>query len=62
MAWPAFALFILVVRPSIWKEWRTLLGMALCGLLGLTVWLYFPLRSPTTPIGPHRFEHARRLP
>ncbi len=52
MAWPAYGLFILVVRPSIWKEWRTLLGMALCGLLGLTVWLYFPLRSPTTPIGP----------
>ena len=52
MAWPAYGLLILIVRPSIWKEWRTLLGMALCGLLGLTVWLYFPLRSPTTPFGP----------
>jgi len=52
MAWPAYGLFILIVRPSIWKEWRTLLGMVLCGLLGLTVWLYFPLRSATTPFGP----------
>ncbi|MFO7682576.1 MAG: DUF2723 domain-containing protein, partial [Chloroflexota bacterium] len=52
MAWPAYGLFILIVRPSIWKEWRTLLGMVLCGLLGLTVWLYFPLRSAATPIGP----------
>jgi len=52
MAWPAYGLFILIVRPSIWKEWRTLLGMVLCGLLGLTVWLYFPLRSPSTPFGP----------
>ena len=52
MAWPAYGLFIVVVRPSIWKEWRTLLGMVLCGLLGLTVWLYFPLRAAATPIGP----------
>ncbi len=52
MAWPAYGLFILILRPAIWKEWRTLLGMVLCGLLGLTVWLYFPLRSTTTPIGP----------
>ncbi len=52
MAWPAYGLFVLVVRPSIWKEWRTLLGMVLCGLLGLTVWLYFPLRAAATPIGP----------
>jgi hypothetical protein len=49
MAWPAYAIFILVVRPSIWKEWRVLLGMVLSGLLGLTVWLYFPLRSPPPP-------------
>jgi len=52
MAWPAYGLFILAVRPSIWKEWRVLLGMVLCGLLGLTVWLYFPLRSAAAPIGP----------
>jgi hypothetical protein len=52
MAWPAYGLFVLVIRPSIWREWRTLLGMVLCGLLGLTVWLYFPLRAATTPIGP----------
>ena len=46
---PAYALFILVVRPSIWREWRTLISAAALGLLGLAVWLYFPIRSPMEP-------------
>lgn len=46
---PAYLLFILVVRPDIWREWRVLLGAAAFGLLGLAVWLYFPLRSPMEP-------------
>ena len=46
---PAYLLFILVARPRIWREWRVLLGAIACGLLGLTVWLYFPLRSPMEP-------------
>src|SRR5690606_185490 len=46
---PAYTLFILIARPTIWREWRTLLGAAALGLLGLAVWLYFPLRSPMEP-------------
>lgn len=49
MSFPAYAVFILVARPRIWREWRTLLGMIGFALLGLAVWLYFPLRSPMEP-------------
>ena len=49
MSFPAYAVFILVARPRIWREWRTLLAMVGFALLGLTVWLYFPLRSPMEP-------------
>jgi len=49
IAFPAYALFILLVRPGIWREWRTVLGMVACAALGLLVWLYFPLRSATSP-------------
>lgn len=49
-SFPAYALFILVVRPSIWKEGRTLLKMATLALLGLAIWLYFPVRSPMQPV------------
>ncbi len=49
---PAYALFIVWVRPSILKEWRTLLKMVGMALLGLSVWLYYPLRSPSVPFGP----------
>ena len=48
-SWPAYALFILVVRPGIWRQWRTLLTMAALALLGLAVWLYFPIRSAMEP-------------
>ncbi|MCB8961100.1 MAG: DUF2723 domain-containing protein [Ardenticatenales bacterium] len=47
---PAYALLILLVRPTIWREWRTLLAMVGCALLGLAVWLYFPIRSPMEPV------------
>lgn len=50
MSFPAYAVFILVVRPRILREWRTLLGMVAFALLGLGVWLYFPLRSPMEPV------------
>lgn len=49
MSFPAYALFILLARPSIWREWRTWAGMIACALLGLAVWLYFPLRSAASP-------------
>lgn len=44
-----YGLFVLAVRPSLWREWKTLLKMTVMALLGLTVWLYFPLRSPMDP-------------
>jgi len=49
MALPAYAIFILLVRPRVLREGRTLLGIVACGLLGLAVWLYFPFRSPMQP-------------
>lgn len=49
-SFPAYALFILTVRPSIWKEGRTLAKMVALALLGLAVWLYFPVRSPMQPV------------
>jgi hypothetical protein len=52
--WPVYALFILWLRPSLLRQWRTLLTMLACALLGLAVWLYFPIRSPMQPaFGPH---------
>ncbi len=46
----AYASFILWLRPSIWRDWRTLLKMAAFFLLGLLVWLYFPIRSAMRPV------------
>jgi hypothetical protein len=46
----AYVAFILVVRTGIWRDWRALAGMAGFGLLGLAVWLYFPIRSPMAPV------------
>lgn len=49
ISFPAYAIFILVARPGILREWRTLLGLVGFALLGLAVWLYFPWRSPMEP-------------
>ncbi len=46
---PAYAVFILLVRPSIWRDWQTILKMLGFALLGLAVWLYFPIRSAMVP-------------
>ena len=52
-SFPAYAIFILAVRPGIWRDWRLLLKMVLMTLLGLCVWLYFPIRSAMgPPVGP----------
>ncbi|HEY4690574.1 MAG TPA: DUF2723 domain-containing protein, partial [Anaerolineae bacterium] len=48
---PAYAAFILAVRPRVLREARTLLAMMVCAAIGLSVFLYYPLRSPTTPFG-----------
>ncbi len=52
MGVPAYALFILIVRPRILRQWRTLLPVGGCFLLGLSPLLYYPLRSPSAPFGP----------
>ncbi len=52
MGVPAYGLFVLAVRPRILLQWRTLLGLAGCLLLGLAPLLYYPLRSPSAPFGP----------
>ncbi|MFO7661436.1 MAG: DUF2723 domain-containing protein [Chloroflexota bacterium] len=49
ITFPAYAVFIVLARPAIWREWRTLLGMVAWGIVGLAVWLYFPLSSPMEP-------------
>ncbi|GMQ78401.1 MAG: hypothetical protein BMS9Abin02_0908 [Anaerolineae bacterium] len=54
---PAYAIFILLVRPSIWREWRTWLKMLAFAILGLGAWLYFPIRSPMEPaFGPNNMN------
>jgi hypothetical protein len=56
-AFPAYALFIVAVRPTILRDWRTLWRMLALALLGLGVWLYFPLRSAMEPVyGPHDLD------
>jgi len=52
MGVPAYGLFVLTVRPRILRQWRTLLLLAGCLLLGLVPLLYYPLRSPSAPFGP----------
>ncbi|MFN2188642.1 MAG: DUF2723 domain-containing protein, partial [Candidatus Promineifilaceae bacterium] len=50
----AYTIFILIVRPGIWREWRTILKMFGFAALGLLVWLYYPIRSAMEPaFGPH---------
>jgi len=48
-AFPAYAAFILSVRPRILLDWRRLLRMVGCVALGLAVYLYYPLRSAIGP-------------
>ncbi len=49
---PAYGLFVLTVRPRILRQWRMLLLLIGCLLLGLAPLLYYPLRSPSAPFGP----------
>ncbi len=52
MGIPAYGLFILAVRPRFLLDWRTLLPVVGCLLVGLSPLLYYPLRSPSAPFGP----------
>lgn len=45
----AYTIFILVVRPAILRDWRTILKMLGFALIGLSLWLYFPIRSGMSP-------------
>ncbi len=49
---PAYAIFIVLVKPRLLIQPRRLLPLIGCFVLGLSVWLYYPLRSPTAPFGP----------
>jgi len=63
MGVPAYGIFILAVRPRIWRQWRTLLLLVGCLLVGLSPLLYYPLRSPSAPFGPtdmHTWEGFSR--
>ncbi|HSD83989.1 MAG TPA: DUF2723 domain-containing protein, partial [Anaerolineae bacterium] len=51
-AFPAYLIFIILVKPRLFVQPKKLLGLIGCFLLGLSVWLYYPLRSPTAPFGP----------
>lgn len=48
-SFPAYAVFILVVQPSILREWKSILKMVAFALLGLSLWLYYPIRSSMAP-------------
>jgi len=48
-SFPAYAILILWLRPGIWRSWRTWLAMLGCALLGLSTWLYLPIRSSMAP-------------
>ena len=49
---PAYVLFVLSVRPRILLDWRQLVKVGLSILLGLSVFLYLPLRAGATSFGP----------
>lgn len=49
---PAFVAFVLSVRPRLLLDWRRLGAIVVALLLGLSVFLYLPLRAGATPFGP----------
>jgi hypothetical protein len=51
-AFPAYAIFIVLVKPRLFLQPKKILALIGCFALGLSVFLYYPLRSPTTPFGP----------
>lgn len=51
---PVYLVFVLALRPRIMLEPRALGRIALVLLVGLSVFLYLPLRAGATPFGPNR--------
>jgi hypothetical protein len=52
-AFPAYAIFIVLVKPRLFLQPKKILVLIGCFLLGLSVFLYYPLRSPSAPFGPN---------
>ncbi len=52
-AFPAYLIFIILVKPRLFIQPKKILGLIGCFLLGLSVFLYYPLRSPSAPFGPN---------
>jgi hypothetical protein len=50
LAAPAIAVFLWMVKPRVFANWRIYAFAALFGLLGLSVHLYLPLRSNLDPV------------
>jgi hypothetical protein len=51
-AFPAYAIFIVLVKPRLFLQPKKILALIGCFTLGLSVFLYYPLRSPSAPFGP----------
>ena len=51
-AFPAYAIFIVLVRPRLFLQPKKILALIGCFALGFSVFLYYPLRSPRAPFGP----------
>lgn len=49
---PAYVVFVLSVRPRLLGDWRCLGKIMLAMLLGLSLFLYLPLRAGATSFGP----------
>lgn len=49
---PAYIAFIILCRPRIVVDWKTICWGVLFVGIGILPWLYFPLRSPSAPFGP----------
>jgi hypothetical protein len=52
VAAPAYVVFVLAVEPRILLDWRRMGRIALALLLGLSVFLYLPLRAGATSFSP----------
>ena len=51
-AFPAYAIFIVLVRPRLFLQPKKILALIGCFALGVSVFLYYPLRSSAAPFGP----------
>ena len=51
-AFPAYAIFIVLVKPRLFLQPKKILALLGCFALGLCAFLYYPLRSPSAPFGP----------